>query len=48
MTDLDRAVRHSVPPPTALVLNFPSNPTAKVVDLDFYADVVEFCRKHGI
>ncbi len=48
MTDLDRAVRHSVPPPTALVLNFPSNPTAKVVDLAFYADVVEYCRKRGI
>ncbi len=48
MGDLDRAVRHSVPPPTALVLNFPSNPTAKVVDLAFYADVVEYCRKRGI
>ncbi len=48
MTDLDRAVRHSVPPPIALVLNFPSNPTAKVVDLAFYADVIEYCRKHGI
>ena len=48
MTDLDRAVRHCVPPPIALVLNFPSNPTAKVVDLAFYADVIEYCRKHGI
>lgn len=25
---LDRAVRHSVPKPTALIVNFPSNPTA--------------------
>jgi alanine-synthesizing transaminase len=48
MSDLDRAVRHSVPPPTALVINFPSNPTAKVVDLAFYADVVEYCRRRGI
>jgi alanine-synthesizing transaminase len=48
MSDLDRSVRHSVPAPTALVLNFPSNPTAKVVDLSFYADVVDYCRKHGI
>ena len=48
MSDLDRSVRHSVPAPTAVVLNFPSNPTAKVVDLSFYADVVEYCRKHGI
>ena len=36
LRELDRAVRHSVPPPTALILNFPSNPTAQVVDLDFY------------
>ncbi|HEX9835568.1 MAG TPA: LL-diaminopimelate aminotransferase [Alphaproteobacteria bacterium] len=48
MSDLDRAVRHSVPPPTALVLNFPSNPTAMVVGLDFYREVVEYCRAHGI
>jgi alanine-synthesizing transaminase len=48
MSDLDRSVRHSVPAPTAVVLNFPSNPTAKVVDLSFYAEVVEYCRKHGI
>ena len=36
MAELARAVQHSVPPPTAMVLNFPSNPTAQVVDLDFY------------
>src|SRR6202795_4256226 len=28
---LKRAVKHSVPPPLALVLSFPSNPTAQVV-----------------
>src|SRR3546814_20989657 len=43
-----RAVAHSIPKPLAVVLNFPSNPTAEVVDLDFYGDVVEFCRFHGI
>ena len=45
---LDQAVRHSVPPPTALIVNFPSNPTAYVATLDFYKEVVAFCRKHGI
>lgn len=45
---LTRAVRQSVPPPTALILNFPANPTAMVVDLDFYAKVVEFCRENRI
>ncbi|WP_158745075.1 LL-diaminopimelate aminotransferase [Acidisphaera sp. L21] len=45
---LDLAVRHSVPKPTALIVNFPSNPTAYVASLDFYRDVVAFCRKHEI
>ena len=34
--------------PTAMVLNFPSNPTALTVDLDFYKEVVAFARKHEI
>jgi alanine-synthesizing transaminase len=45
---LVRAVRHSVPKPLMLVLNYPSNPTAQVASLDFYAEVVDFCRHHGI
>ena len=48
METLERAVRHSVPKPLAIVLNYPSNPTAQVVDLDFYRPIVDFCRKHGI
>jgi len=45
---LNRAVQHSVPKPTALVINFPNNPTADVVDLAFYEEVVDFCIHHGI
>jgi alanine-synthesizing transaminase len=45
---LDRAVRHSVPKPTALIVNFPSNPTAYLADLAFYKKIVAFCRKHEI
>jgi alanine-synthesizing transaminase len=48
MTELHKAVHHSVPPPVALVLNFPANPTAQKVDLDFYGEIVAFCRQHGI
>jgi len=48
IAELERAVKHSVPSPLALVLNFPSNPTTQVVDLDFYGEVVEFCRHHHI
>lgn len=45
---LERGVRHSVPKPMAVLLNFPSNPTAYVADLDFYGQVVDFCRFHKI
>ena len=45
---LDRAVRHSVPKPTALIVNFPSNPTAYVADLAFYRALVAFARRHEI
>jgi alanine-synthesizing transaminase len=48
LESLERAVKHSVPKPLAVVLNYPSNPTAEVVDLDFYRPIVEFCLKHGI
>jgi alanine-synthesizing transaminase len=48
MRGLAHAVKHSVPAPMAVVVNFPANPTAKVVDLDFYAEVVDFCRKHNL
>jgi len=45
---LDRAVRHSVPKPTALVVNFPSNPTAHLASLDFYKELVSIARRHEI
>jgi homoserine dehydrogenase len=41
-------VRHSIPKPMALILNYPSNPTALVASLDFYKDVVAFARKNEI
>ena len=48
MTSLSRAIAHSVPKPSAIVVNFPSNPTAQICDLDFYAELVAFARKHDI
>jgi alanine-synthesizing transaminase len=48
MESLARAVAHSILKPLAVVLNFPQNPTAQCVDLDFYAEVVDFCRHHEI
>ena len=39
---------HSVPKPVAVVVSFPSNPTAQLADLDFYAELVRFARKHDL
>jgi alanine-synthesizing transaminase len=45
---LERAIRHSIPKPIAVVVCYPANPTAYVADLDFYRDLVTFAKKHGI
>jgi alanine-synthesizing transaminase len=45
---LERGIRHSIPKPLALILNYPSNPTALVASLDFYKDVVAFAKKNDI
>lgn len=48
MRSLSRAVSHSVPKPVALVISFPSNPTAQLCDLDFYKELVAFAKKHSL
>ncbi|HLY55410.1 MAG TPA: LL-diaminopimelate aminotransferase [Stellaceae bacterium] len=45
---LERAYRHSIPAPIALIVNYPSNPTAEVRDLDFYGEIVEFAKSHDL
>jgi len=43
---IERAVRHSVPPPIAMVTCYPANPTAQTVGLDFYKDAVALAKKY--
>jgi alanine-synthesizing transaminase len=45
---LERAIQHSIPKPLAVVVCYPSNPTAYVAELDFYKELVPFAKKHGI
>ena len=45
---LERAVVHSIPKPIAVVVCYPSNPTAYVASLDFYKDLVAFAKKHEL
>ena len=48
LSGVSRAVKAMRPAPTALVLNYPSNPTAQMVGLEFYKDVVAMARQHGL
>jgi len=48
LTGFKQIVEKGKKPPAAVVLNYPSNPTAQVVDLDFYNEIVEFCLKYKI
>jgi alanine-synthesizing transaminase len=45
---LDRAMQHSIPKPIAVVVCYPSNPTAQIADLDFYAELVRYARKNDL
>src|SRR5436309_15021124 len=45
---VERAIIHSIPKPLAIVVCYPSNPTARVADLDFCRDLVAFAKKHEI
>jgi alanine-synthesizing transaminase len=46
LAGVSRAVKHSAPPPSVLILSYPSNPTAQCVDLDFYKDAIALAKKH--
>jgi len=48
LSGVSRAVKNSAPPPTVLVLSYPSNPTAQCVDLDFYKDAIALAKKHEL
>jgi alanine-synthesizing transaminase len=45
---LDRAMRFTVPRPSVLVVNYPSNPTAETVELPFYERLVAWAREHKV
>lgn len=46
--DVQQAVKDSWPRPKIIIVNFPSNPTAQVVDLDFYTKLVDFARENDL
>jgi alanine-synthesizing transaminase len=38
---------HLFPKPKVVIVNFPHNPTATVVETDFYVELVRLAKKHG-
>ncbi len=34
--------------PQAVIVSYPCNPTTEIVGLDFYSELVDFCKKHQI
>jgi alanine-synthesizing transaminase len=48
LRSVEKAVKHSIPRPVAMILSYPSNPTAMTASLDFYKDAVELAKKLGL
>ncbi len=46
--ELDSAVRNTWPRPKLLLLNFPNNPTAQCVEVDFFEKIIEFAKEHKL
>lgn len=47
LAQLEELIPRMTPRPKALIVNFPSNPTAECVDLPFLARLVELAREYG-
>ena len=46
--ELDKAIATTWPKPKMLVINFPSNPTAQCVELDFFIRIISMAKEHKI
>ena len=46
--EAERAIRELIPKPKMMIIGFPSNPTAKCVELEFFEKVVALAKQYGI
>jgi alanine-synthesizing transaminase len=46
--ELEKAIKARIPKPKMLIINFPANPTAQCVELDFFERIVDLSKEHGI
>jgi len=48
LAGISQAAAEAHKPPLAVIVSYPSNPTAQWVDLDFYKEVVRLAKKHDL
>jgi alanine-synthesizing transaminase len=48
IAEVERAIRELFPKPKMLIIGFPSNPTAKCVELEFFERIVALAREHDM
>jgi alanine-synthesizing transaminase len=41
-------VASALKPPQAVIISYPCNPTTQIADLNFYQEIVDFCKKNKI
>lgn len=46
--ELERAIKESYPKPKMMLLSFPSNPTARCVELDFFEHVIALAKQYDV
>jgi len=46
--ELEKSIKNAWPKPKMLVINFPGNPTAQCVELEFFEKVIAIAREHKI
>jgi alanine-synthesizing transaminase len=46
--EAERAIHELFPKPKMMILGFPSNPTAKCVELDFFGKIIALAKQHDI
>lgn len=46
--EAEKAIRNSFPKPKMMILGFPSNPTARCVELEFFERIVALAKEHNI
>ena len=48
MEDLLLATKQTWPLPKLLIISYPHNPTTATVELDFFQNIVDFAKEHGV